>query len=235
MATSTVPPRPVTSRRTTIALKVLMAVTGLLFVAYVLAHMYGNLKLLSGEASFNGYAEHLRTIGEPILPREGLLWIIRVVLLAALVGHVYAAFQLWSRAGSARRTKYAAAKSAFRSKAMRWGGVFIFLFLIWHLLQFTIAKISVNPDKTGTAITANPYQLVVASFQVWWMTLIYVAALAALALHLSHGVFSSQQTLGWTMSPKAYTRAKAISHLTSAVVVVGFLIPPLLILFGVVK
>jgi succinate dehydrogenase / fumarate reductase cytochrome b subunit len=235
VATSTVSPRPVTSRRTTIALKVLMAVTGLIFVGFVLAHMYGNLKVLSGETAFNEYAEHLRTFGEPILPRSGLLWILRVVLVVALVGHVYAAFQLWSRAGSARRTKYAAAKSAFRSKAMRWGGVFIFLFLIWHLIHFTIGKLSVNPDKTGVAITQNPYQLVVASFQVWWMTLIYVAAMAALALHLSHGVFSAQQTLGWTMSPRAYTRAKAVAHLTSAVVVVGFLIPPLLIQFGAVS
>ena len=122
VATMTAPPRPASARRTTIALKLLMAVTGLVFVGYVLLHMYGNLHALAGEAAFNDYAEHLRTIGEPFLPYGGLLWIIRVVLLASLVGHVYAAYALWSRAGSARRTKYAAAKTAARTAWMRWGG-----------------------------------------------------------------------------------------------------------------
>lgn len=212
-----------------------MAGTGLIFVGYVLVHMYGNLKLLVGEEAFNTYAEHLRTIGEPILPRSGLLWIIRVVLILALVGHAYAAFSLWTRAGRARRTKYAAARSLFTSKAMRWGGVFILLFLVWHLIQFTWGKVNVNPDVAGSAVADNPYALVVASFQVWWMTLIYVLAMVALWLHLAHGTFSSLQTLGWTMSPHAYTRAKLIGHLTATVIAGGFLIPPLLILFGLVK
>ena len=235
MATTTAPSRPATARGTTIFLKLLMAVTGLIFAGFVLAHMYGNLKVLSGEEAFNTYAEHLRTIGEPMLPYEGLLWVLRIVLILALVGHAYAAFTLWSRAGNARRHRYAAAKTALTSKTMRWGGVFLLLFIIWHLLQFTIVKFSVNPDKTGAAVTANPYELGVASFQVPWLTLVYVLAMLALALHLSHGVFSAQQTLGWTGSAAAYKRAKGIGHATAAVVVVGFLIPPLAILCGMVK
>ena len=71
-----------------------MAGTGLVFVGFVLLHMYGNLKLLSGEVAYNTYAEHLRTFGEPILPYGGLLWILRVVLIVCLVGHLYAAFSL---------------------------------------------------------------------------------------------------------------------------------------------
>lgn len=212
-----------------------MASTGLVFAGFVLMHMYGNLKLFGGELTYNTYAEHLRTFGEPILPRTGLLWILRVVLVLALVLHVYSALTLWARAGSARRSRYAAGKTALTSVGMRWGGVFIFLFLLWHLIEFTIAKVSVNPDKVGTSITQNPYQLVVASFQVWWLTLIYVLAMAALAIHLSHGVFSAQQTLGWTQSAGAYRRAKAIAHLCSALVVGGFLLPPLAIAFGLVK
>lgn len=234
MATTT-SARPVTGRRTTIALKILMAGTGLIFVGYVLLHMYGNLKLLAGEESFNTYAEHLRTIGEPMLPYGGLLWVIRVVLLLSLVGHVYAAFTLWSRAGTARRTKYAAARTAMRTAWMRWGGVFLFLFLIWHLLQFTIVKFSVNPDAQGVDVTQNPYELVVASFQVPWVTLIYVLAMVALALHLSHGTFSAQQTLGWTMTPAGYRRAKLVGHGLAALIVVGFLIPPLSVQFGLIK
>ncbi|HMM93404.1 MAG: succinate dehydrogenase cytochrome b subunit [Micrococcales bacterium] len=224
-----------TARRSTIGLKILMAGTGIVFVAYVLLHMYGNLKALAGEEAFNTYAEHLRTIGEPMLPYGGLLWVIRVVLLLSLVGHAYAAFSLWSRAGNARRTKYAAVKTAMRTAWMRWGGVFLLLFVVWHLLQFTILKFSVNPDRQGVNVQQNPYELVVASFQVPWNTLIYVLAMLALALHLSHGTFSAQQTLGWTMTSHAYRRAKMVGHAVAAVIVVGFLIPPLSILFGLIK
>jgi succinate dehydrogenase / fumarate reductase cytochrome b subunit len=225
----------VTGRRTTIALKILMASTGVVFIGFVLLHMYGNLKLLAGEEAYNTYAEHLRTIGEPMLPYAGALWVIRIVLILSLVGHVYAAFTLWSRAGTARRTKYAAAKTAMRTAWMRWGGAFLLLFLVWHLLQFTIVKFSVNPDEQGADVTSNPYELVVASFQVPWLTLVYVLAMVALAFHLSHGTFSAQQTLGWTMTPAAYTRAKMVGHAVAAVVVVGFLIPPLAIQFGLIK
>ncbi|MBM6402670.1 succinate dehydrogenase cytochrome b subunit [Phycicoccus sp. CSK15P-2] len=233
MATTT-SSRPAAARRTTIGLKILMAGTGLVFVGYVLLHMYGNLKLLAGEEAFNTYAEHLRTIGEPMLPHGGLLWAIRVVLVLSLVGHAYAAYSLWSRAGSARRTKYAAVKTASRTAWMRWGGTFILLFVVWHLLQFTILKFSVNGDKQGADVTQNPYELVVASFQVPWNTLIYVLALVALAFHLSHGTFSAQQTLGLTGDAGAYRRAKVVGHALAAVVVVGFLIPPLSILFGLI-
>jgi succinate dehydrogenase / fumarate reductase cytochrome b subunit len=234
MPTTTLSPRGTTARSTTIALKLLMAVSGLVFVGYLLLHMYGNIKALSGEESFNGYAEHLRTFGEPMLPYGGLLWIVRALLILSIVGHVYAAFALWSRAGSARRTKYAAMKTASTTKWMRWGGVFLLLFIVWHLLHFTILKVSPNPDRQGIDVTANPYQLVVASFQVWWMTAIYVLAMLALFQHLRHGVFSAQQTLGWTSTPKARARAHLAGLVLAAVIVVGFLIPPLSIAFGLI-
>lgn len=234
MPTTTLSPRTTTARSTTIALKLLMAVSGLVFVGYLLLHMYGNLKALSGEEGFNGYAEHLRTFGEPMLPYGGLLWIVRALLILSIIGHVYAAFALWSRAGSARRTKYAAMKTASTTKWMRWGGVFLLLFIVWHLLHFTILKVSPNADRQGIDVTANPYQLVVASFQVWWMTAIYVLAMVALFQHLRHGVFSAQQTLGWTSTPKARARAHAIGLGLAALIVVGFLIPPLSIAFGLI-
>ncbi|MFW5469104.1 succinate dehydrogenase cytochrome b subunit [Knoellia sp. CPCC 206435] len=234
MPTTTLSPRTTTARSTTIALKLLMAVSGLVFVGYLLLHMYGNLKALSGEESFNGYAEHLRTFGEPMLPYGGLLWIVRALLILSIIGHVYAAFALWSRAGSARRTKYAAMKTASTTTWMRWGGVFLLLFIVWHLLHFTILKVSPNADRQGIDVTANPYQLVVASFQVWWMTAIYVLAMVALFQHLRHGVFSAQQTLGWTSTPKARARAHLAGLALAALIVVGFLIPPLSIAFGLI-
>lgn len=234
MPTTTLSPRGTTARGTTIALKLLMAVTGLIFVGYLLLHMYGNLKALTGEEGFNEYAEHLRTFLTPMLPYGGLLWIVRVVLILSIVGHVYAAVKLWRRADAARQTKYAAVKAAATSKWMRWGGVFLLVFIVWHLLHFTIIKISPNSEKQGSNITQNPYELVVASFQVPWMTLIYVLAMIALFMHLKHGVYSAQQTLGWTMTPKAHARAKTISLAVAALIVVGFLIPPLSIAFGLI-
>ena len=102
------------STRSTIALKMLMAVSGLVFIAFVLLHMYGNLKAFAGHDAYNEYAEHLRTLGEPMLPYSGLLWVIRVLLLVALVVHVYAAVVLWRRAGRARTVKYRSRRTSAR-------------------------------------------------------------------------------------------------------------------------
>ena len=84
--------------QSTIFLKILMALSGIVFILFVLAHMYGNLKAFSGHDAYNEYAEHLRTLGTPMLPRSGFLWIMRAVLIVALVVHVYAAATLWRRA-----------------------------------------------------------------------------------------------------------------------------------------
>ena len=92
--------------RTTIALKLGMAVSGFIFLGFVLAHMYGNLKAFAGHDAFNEYAHHLRELGEPMLPHEGALWLLRVGLIVALVVHVYCAVVLWRRAARARTTKY---------------------------------------------------------------------------------------------------------------------------------
>ena len=88
-----------------------MAVTGLIFVGYVAIHAYGNLMVLGGADKFNAYAHHLRTFGEPMLPYEGLLWVVRVVLLASLALHAYSALTLWSRANGARGSRYAVKKN----------------------------------------------------------------------------------------------------------------------------
>ena len=78
-----------------------MALTGLIFIGYLALHMYGNLKVFGGREAFDTYASTCARFGEPILPYAGLLWIIRVVLILALVVHVYAAFELWARAATA--------------------------------------------------------------------------------------------------------------------------------------
>ena len=215
-------------------MKLLMAVSGALFVFYVLLHMYGNLKIFGGVAAFDEYALHLRTILMPILPFGGFLWLFRALLVVALAAHAYAAFYLWSRANGARTTRYVAkqaAQATIRSRMMRWGGVALLLFLVWHLLQFTILKINVGPD----AVDDSAGKLVISSFQVWWVVLIYVLALVALGMHLWHGVWSASQTLGWTNSAKSRRAAKGTATVIALVTAVGFALPPLAILFGIVK
>ena len=239
MATKTLPPTgQMSARRTTIFMKMTMAVSGALFVFYVLMHMYGNLKILAGNEAFDEYAHHLRTMFEPILPYSGFLWLFRILLIIALVAHAYSAFYLWSRANNARTTRYvaaAAARTSLRTKWMRWGGVALLAFLIFHLIQFTIVKVNFNSSVSASEIGDSPAALVVASFQLWWVVLIYLVALVALGLHLFHGVWSGAQTLGWTTSPGARRTAKATATVIALVTAVGFAIPPLAILLGIVK
>ncbi|MCW2819209.1 MAG: succinate dehydrogenase subunit [Marmoricola sp.] len=220
------------STRSTIALKLMMAVSGIVFIGFVLLHMYGNLKAFGGHDAYNTYAEHLRTLGEPMLPRSGLLWVIRAALIVSLVVHVYCAVVLWRRAGSARSTKYAVKKnkhSSISSRFMRWGGLTLLVFIVWHLLNFTIGKINV----TGGA-TNDPYNLLVDSFSVWWLTLIYLVAMAALGLHLHHGVWSSMQTLGLTNTAQARTRSKRAGLVVAVVIAGGFSLVPIFVVAGVI-
>ncbi len=220
------------STRSTIALKLLMAVSGLIFIGFVLLHMYGNLKAFAGHDAYNTYAEHLRTLGEPMLPYSGLLWVIRVVLIGSLVVHVASAVALWRRAKKARTVKYVVKKnkhSSLSSHLMRWGGLTLLLFIVWHLLNFTIGKVNV----TGGA-TNDPYNLLVDSFSVWWLTLIYLVAMAMLGFHLHHGVWSSMQTLGLTGSARSRTRSKQAGLVIAVVIAGGFSLVPIFVLAGVI-
>lgn len=219
-------------------MKFLMAVSGLIFVFYVLMHMYGNLKILAGNEAFDEYAHHLRTMFEPILPYSGFLWLFRLLLIVALFAHAYSAFYLWGKANNARTNRYVAKEAARRTlkaKWMRWGGLALLLFVVFHLIQFTIVKVNFNSGVSEAEIAGSAAALVIASFQLWWVVLIYVLALVALGLHLFHGVWSAAQTLGWTDTARARATAKATAHIIAAVTAVGFAIPPLAILFGIVK
>lgn len=210
-----------------------MAGSGLLFIAFVLVHMYGNLKAFGGHDTYNEYAEHLRTFGEPILPREGLLWILRVTLIAALALHVYSAFTLWHRAGKARTTKYVMKKnlaSSLSSRTMRWGGVTLLLFIVWHLINFTIGKVNVSGGSTN-----DPYNLLVDSFNSWWLTVIYLVAMLALGMHLHHGVWSAAQTLGLTDNARARRNAKSLGWILAVVIAGGFSLVPIFVLAGVIS
>ena len=228
------------STRSTIALKLLMAASGIVFILFVLVHMYGNLKAFSGEMAYNEYAEHLRTFGEPMLPYGGLLWILRVVLLGSLIAHVGSAVALSIRAHAQRPVKYAVKKnkaSSLSSRTMRWGGVTLLVFIIWHLPHFTIAKINVGTGGQAPEITENPYRLLVNSFlpEQWWMVAIYLFAMLTLAFHLHHGTFSAIQTLGFTNTAESRARARVAGWVVAIVIAGGFSLVPLFTVFGVIS
>ena len=222
--------------RSTIALKLLMAGSGIIFIGYVLLHMYGNLKAFSGQAAYNDYAEHLRELGEPLLTQSGALWIIRAVLIVSLAVHVWCAVVLAARAARARPVKYQVKRnvgSSISSRTMRWGGAALLAFIVWHLLQFTIVKIDVSGSDVGDD---NAYQLLIHAFapEQWWMTLIYLLALAALALHLHHGTFSACQTLGLTNTATSRARARMLGWVLAIVIAGGFSLVPIFTTFGVI-
>lgn len=219
--------------RSTIFLKLLMAGSGIVFIGFTLLHMYGNLKAFSGEEKFNEYAHHLRELGEPMLPYEGALWLIRAALLASLIIHVYAAVVLWRRAKKARTIQYQVKKHTGAipaSRMMRWGGLTLLVFIIWHLLNFTVGKVNVkNPGETE-----NPYRLLVDSFSTPWLTVIYLIAMAMLGAHLHHGIWSATQTLGLTGSVRTRVLAKRSAFGLAVLISGGFSLVPLFVLFDVI-
>jgi succinate dehydrogenase / fumarate reductase, cytochrome b subunit len=232
--TSLAPAR--SASRSTVALKVITALSGLILIGYLLLHMYGNLKVFEGQAKFDEYAHHLRIIGEPILPYSGLLWVVRVVLLVSVIAHIYATMTLWRRARAARggTKRYYSNKGrtgvqrSYASFTLRWGGLTIALFVIYHLLHLTW-----NVVAPGGA-TDSPYQRLVNGFQIWWVLLSYVVAMIAVCLHLRHGTYSALTTLGANTSVKARHRLNLLAYAVAAVITVGFLLPPLAIFFRLV-
>lgn len=213
-----------------------MAVSGLVMVLYLLAHMYGNLKIFSGQEAFDDYSHRLRTLGEPFLPYSGVLWIIRVVLLASVLIHSYAAVAVWKRARAAtggrggRRYESTRARRGvqrpYASFTLRWGGVVIALFVVYHLLHLTW-----NTIHPGGA-SGSPYERVVNGFQVWWVTLSYTVALVAVGFHLRHGFWSAFANLGANTSVTRRRNLNVVATVVAVVVTVGFLVPPFSIVFG---
>ena len=223
--------------RSTVALKALMAVSGLIMIGYLLAHMYGNLKVFSGETAFNDYAHHLRELGEPILPRSGLLWILRVVLLGSVLVHMGAAFALWRRAQKARggiqRYRSTRARTGvqrtYASFTLRWGGIVIALFVLYHLMHLTWNIVAPG----GPA--PEPYDRVVNGFRIWWVVVVYTVAMIAVGFHLRHGTWSALTTLGANVSSLARRRLNLLAYAVAGIITIGFLLPPYAIVFGLVS
>jgi len=211
----------------TIGKKAVMAVTGLVLVAYLFAHMLGNLKVFLGAGAMNEYAAWLRRIGEPALPMGVFLWLMRCGLLLVVVLHVVAAAQLTSRDRRARRVGYVHGRRrslrGFAPSTMRWGGVTLALYVVWHILDLTVGV--ANRDY----VEGDPYHNVVADFGVWWVDALYVVAMVMLGLHLNHGIASAARTLGL-----AGGRVGTVGTLVAVVITAGFLAVPIGVMTGLV-
>jgi len=206
-----------------------MAVSGIILVLYLIAHMVGNLKAFAGAESFNSYSEWIRTVGAPAVPEQTVLTIVRVVLLAAVFAHMWAAFSLWKQARAARPVRYVTKKrvqQSYASMTLRWGGVIIALFIVYHILDLTTG--TVNPEGS-----ASPYDRLVASFQNPIATTVYVVTLILLGMHLRHGIWSATQTLGQSNRRRERT-VNAFAVAFATLLIAGYLVVPAAVVFGLV-
>ncbi|MFM2310333.1 MAG: hypothetical protein RLY87_2455 [Chloroflexota bacterium] len=218
--------------QSTIGKKAIMAVTGIVLYGFVIVHMIGNLKIFEGPEGFAEYSHFLRVVGEPALPAGTILWVIRIVLLVAVLLHVRAAIQLTRLDNASRPIGYKKVQrkqASFASLTLRWGGTAIFFFVIYHIMHFTL----------GTAlpgfVEGDPYKNVVNGFsnQVWAAP-VYILAVAALGTHLYHGVWSAMQTLGLnTRRTEKWFRGLAV--LSGVGLFAGFATVPIVVLLGILK
>ncbi|MGO4956089.1 succinate dehydrogenase cytochrome b subunit [Luteococcus sp. Sow4_B9] len=220
------------------AAKVVMAVTGIIFALFVLVHMIGNLKIYMGPEEFNGYAHWLRAAFHPVLPYEGLLWILRIVLLACLVAHVYCGFLIRTRGraarGSVRRKGMDA--STWMARTMPVTGLILLGFLVFHLLDLTIGAAPVAPGafQGPTLEASHAHANVIASFSRVPVALVYGLTMVALCAHLAHGLLSVVLDLGAAPGPKAVRITSAIGLAVGLVVAFGNLTIPIAVLTGLV-
>ncbi len=208
-----------------------MALTGALLVGFVIGHMIGNLKVFFGAESFDHYAHGLRTFGDPFLGHGQFLWIARVVLLAAVLVHMIMAWQTWRMSRRARDVGYrmqASVSFSYASRTMRWGGVLIGLFVVYHVLHLTTG--TVHPGFSEESAYAN----VVAGFRSPVVSIFYVLAMMALAVHLYHGIWSACQTLDIN-GPRLGALRRPLALTVSLIVFLGFIAVPIAVLAGIVR
>ncbi len=217
--------------RSAIGKKAVIAITGVFLFGWIFMHMLGNLKLYLGPEHFNEYAKWLRTMGAPAMPNDTLLWVVRIALVVAVWLHIQAATQLTLMNWRARPVAYSQRDyvvATYAARTMRWGGVIILLFVIYHLLHLTFG--TVHPSF----VENDPYHNVVAGFQVWWVSAFYIVANIALGLHLYHGLWSMFNSLGlnhvkFNMWRRVFATAFAV------IVTFGNISFPIAVLTGVVR
>ncbi|MGV8847422.1 succinate dehydrogenase cytochrome b subunit [Tessaracoccus sp.] len=218
-------------------LKVIMAVTGVVFALFVTVHMIGNLKVFTGSEHFNQYAHWLRTVLQPFLPHEGLLWILRVVLVASLVAHVCSAALIWKRSRVSRGTHRRPGMwvKHFTARSMPVTGLVLLGFVTLHVLDLTTGTPGVAAEgfQPASAERAHAYENLVASLRRPGVAGVYMASMLALFLHLAHGLWSVVSDLGVT-GRRVRAVGWAMAGVLALAVLLGNILIPIAILTGVV-
>ncbi|MGH3164353.1 MAG: succinate dehydrogenase cytochrome b subunit [Trebonia sp.] len=215
--------------RSTIGKKAVMAVSGIVFLLFLLLHMLGNLKIFLGKDDYDNYAAWLRTMGSPALPPNTGLIILDIILIVCVLLHIGSAVELALRARRARPVRYAGGRppQSYATRTLRAGAILIVAFIVYHLLDLT--ALAVNPKN----IPGDPYDNVVADFHNPLVTIFYVVCLIVIGLHVRHGIWSATQTLGWGNARRQ--KAVNVGAITFATVLIaGFLAVPFGVVIGVV-
>jgi succinate dehydrogenase / fumarate reductase cytochrome b subunit len=211
-----------------------MAVSGAVLILFVIAHMVGNLKIFSGAEEINAYSRFLREVGWPELGYGQLLWIVRGVLFIAVILHITAAWQLTLLNRQARPVGYGERKNVettWGAMTMRWGGVLLAIFIVFHLFHMTAGMVGFQPGQFEHLMV---YQNVLAAFSVVPVSIFYIIAMCALCLHLDHGIWSGLQTLGWVNQVNTKS-LRTISRIIAVIIFVGFVSVPISVLAGWVR
>jgi succinate dehydrogenase / fumarate reductase cytochrome b subunit len=225
-------PFPIEFYRSAVGKKYVMAITGIMLMGFVFAHMVGNLKMFFGPEDFNHYGEFLREILVPILPRTVFLWLLRFGLIAAFALHIHAAYSLTRMNHAAREMKYQSKRdyiaANFASRSMRWTGIIVALFLVWHLFDLS---------WTGTGfhyVRGLAYENVANSLGRPLVAIFYVVANLALGIHLFHGSWSLFQSMGWN-NPKFNSWRRNFAAAFAAIIVIGNCSFPIAVQLGIVS
>jgi len=219
--------------RSTIGKKVIMGVTGLIGIGFVLLHIAGNLQAFVGQAKLNAYSAMLHG------PLNELLWVVRVVLIVAVILHVMMAYQLTMRSRAARPVAYLHREpqvSTLASRTMKWGGVLLLVFIVFHILHFTTETIDPSGSRGMIDLRGDKdvYGNIVASFRIWWVTAFYLIAMVFLGLHLYHGAWSSIRTLGYAKTAVNPLRRR-LALAVAVIVWLGFTLVPLGVVAGFIR
>lgn len=211
--------------RSTVGKKIVMAVTGLIMIGFVIGHLAGNLLVFAGRDRINAYSAFLHSTGE-------VLWGVRLVLLVSVILHITAAVQLTAIDRAARPVGYAKhhyEAATWASRTIRWGGVLLLVFIVYHLLHMTVG--TVHPSFTP----GDVYHNLITGLSVWYVAAFYVIAMLALGLHLYHGTWSAIKTLGVEQEPRVPLRRRRMIWVFAILMTLGFSSIPLAIVLGAIR
>jgi succinate dehydrogenase / fumarate reductase, cytochrome b subunit len=220
------PPGTLRFWQTTVGKKAVMAVTGVILFGFVVGHLLGNLQIYQPPEKINHYSATIKSL-------PALVWGARLILLAAVMLHIWSSFQLWLLQREARPIGYLKKTnlaSTYASRTMMWSGPIILVFIIFHLLHFTFG--TVHPG--GPFDEHNVYNNVVTGFQVWPVSAFYIIAMIMLCYHLYHGLWSMFQSLG--ISHPVYTPwLKLFAKIFAILIAAGNISIPVAVLAGFIK